>query len=161
MPKSLKSLSTWSAKTISLTYSVCMSIKCPSATNVELKFNNATVFFFWLFHGRHSMHSCFCQKPRHVEEGSWMAEGHQGCDLPGRLVWQLRFRAEQWRQMPYLKALAQYFSDVMWTTGSTRHWSRWPIPANISTEDDERTEPMVAVFRSAQPLLTLLLHIWV
>lgn len=38
----------------------------------------------------------------------------------------------------------------MWTTGSTRHWSRWPILANKSTADDERTEPMVAVLSGAR-----------
>lgn len=36
----------------------------------------------------------------------------------------------------------------MWTTGSIRYWSRWPILANKST-DDERTHPMVAVFPGA------------
>lgn len=38
----------------------------------------------------------------------------------------------------------------MWTTGSTRHWSRWPVLADKSTAGDERTEPMVAVFSGAR-----------
>lgn len=60
-----------------------MLVKGPPAANVEVKFNNATVWFAISWQTLSKCTVLFSEAtPGGGGGGGWKAQGHQGCDLP-------------------------------------------------------------------------------
>lgn len=97
------------------------SCKCGGTIN-----NGQSCF---IFHGRHSEYALVpFSGATPGGGGASQAQGHQGCDLPSRLVWQLRFWAEQWRRMPHLNKLT-----LVWFWCNVENWVNPPLVSLTDT----------------------------